>query len=76
MLEKFAEGFVNLASAFERSTKAVEVYSASLIPTEEQTTESLRLANESRDINQAVQAAKIQEAKDKLAKARNDKDSK
>ena len=76
VLEKFAEGFVNLASAFERSTKAVEVYSASLIPTEEQTTESLRLANESRDINQAVQAAKIQEAKDKLAKARNDKDSK
>ena len=70
VLEKFAEGFVNLASAFEQSTKAVEVYATTLIPTDEQTTQALELANQQRDLNQQMQAAKLAEAQAKLAKAR------
>ena len=70
VLEKFAEGFVNLASAFEQSTKAVEVYATTLIPTDEQTEAALKLANDNRDLNLETQAAKIKEAQDKLAAAK------
>ena len=70
VVEKFAVGLVNLASAFEQSTKAVEVYATTLIPTDEQTTQALELANQQRDLNQQMQAAKLAEAQAKLAKAR------
>ena len=70
VIEKFAVGLVNLASAFEQSTKAVEVYATTLIPTDEQTTQALELANQQRDLNQQMQAAKLAEAQAKLAKAR------
>ena len=70
VVEKFADGLVNLASAFEQSTKAVKVYATTLIPTDEQTTQALELANQQRDINQQMQAAKLAEAQAKLAKAR------
>ncbi len=70
VIEKFAVGLVNLASAFEQSTKAVEVYATTLIPTDEQTEAALKLANDNRDLNLETQAAKIKEAQDKLAAAK------
>ncbi len=70
VIQMIAEGLVEYAEAFKDTGTATKGYAKSLIPTDEQTEENLRIANDNRDLNLETQAAKIKEAQDKLAAAK------
>lgn len=70
VIQMLAEGLVEYADAFKQTGVATNAYAKTLIPSDEQTQKALDLANANRDVTQMEQAAKLAEAKAKLAKAR------
>ena len=75
VIQMIAEGLVEYAEAFKDTGTATKGYAKSLIPTDEQTEENLRIANENRELSQQTQLDKIAEAKRKLAEAKAKRDA-